>query len=124
MKNKKKIVESGLFRWHDSGDIQSLEHFTNIVEIAKQTPTIIHWLPTKEKGIIAKFKRNNTIPVNLIIRLSGTMINGKAPKSDFTSTVTTDPEKATCRAFENGGECGSCRKCWDFNVKNVVYLTH
>ena len=31
---------SGHFRWHDSGDIQSLQHLINIVQIAKNLPDI------------------------------------------------------------------------------------
>ena len=36
------------FRWHDSGDIQDLKHLAKIFEVAKRTPGIAHWLPTRE----------------------------------------------------------------------------
>lgn len=151
LQNKKQVKESGLFRWHDSGDIQSVDHLVKIAEVASQTPNVMHWLPTKEKGFVAAFKRaGNVVPANLLIRVSGAMIDGPAPKGqEFTSTVTSDDSTATCRAFltektDNGytmvtldelkalpkkhgrdfGHCGDCRKCWDINVKNVSYHTH
>lgn len=124
LKGKKRIQQSGLFRWHDSGDLQSEEHLRKIMAVAEATPEIIHWIPTKEKGLVKRFFRMNSKPANVVIRLSGAMIDGEAPEFTHTSTVTSDPAKATCRAFENNGECGSCRKCWDVNVKNVTYLAH
>ena len=54
MNHQKAVINSGLFRWHDSGDIQSMEHLQKIVDIAIATPNIKHWLPTKE----SKFIRN------------------------------------------------------------------
>lgn len=122
MNHQKQVIKSGLFRWHDSGDIQSMEHLQKIVDIAKSTPNIKHWLPTKESNIIKNFKGD--IPKNLIIRLSGSFIDGKAPIYKNTSTVTTDKDKATCRSFENNGQCKECRKCWDSSIKNVSYLNH
>jgi hypothetical protein len=130
MNNKKRIKDSGLFRWHDSGDLQSIDHLKAIVEVAKLTPHIKHWLPTKEKGIISRFLSENAVPDNLIIRLSGAMIDGPKPKTlgklstINSSTVTTDKAAATCRAFENEGQCGDCRQCWDKSIQNIVYLAH
>jgi hypothetical protein len=116
--------DSKLFRWHDSGDLQSTEHFKKIIEIAKALPNITFWLPTKEKRIIENIT-NGKVPKNLVIRLSGSMIDGKAPITIFnTSTVTTDKDSATCRSFENQGKCGECRKCFDSTIKNVSYLKH
>jgi len=122
LKNKKRIVNSGLFRHHDSGDIQDMDHLKKIVEVAKQTPEIKHWLPTKESSLIKNFK--GKVPKNLIIRLSGSMIDGIPPKYKHTSTVTTNPDKATCRAFETNGQCMGCTKCWDASIKNITYLKH
>ena len=120
--NKKDIVEAGVFRWHDSGDLQSLEHLEKILEVVKATPQVKHWLPTKESKLVKQYKGN--IPDNIVIRLSGAMIDGKAPIYSNTSTVTTNPEKATCRSFENQGQCGDCRKCWNKNILNISYLAH
>ena len=35
------------FRWHDSGDIQSVEHLDLINRIALSTPLVRHWLPVR-----------------------------------------------------------------------------
>lgn len=122
IKTKKKIVSSGLFRWHDSGDIQDSIHLEKILNVAANTPEIKHWLPTKESNLVKNYK--GEIPSNIVIRLSGSMVDGKAPNYKWTSTVTSDPDKATCRAFETGGECSGCTKCYDPEVKNVVYFQH
>ncbi len=126
IRNKKQVKDTKVFRWHDSGDLQSVDHLAKIAEVAAQTSDVMHWLPTKEKGIVAKFKAaGNVIPKNLLVRVSGAMIDGKPPRNaDHTSTVVSDPAKATCRAFENNGECGACRKCWNPEIKNISYHVH
>jgi len=150
IENKKAIKDTKVFRWHDSGDIQSLAHLVRIANIAKRTPDVRHWIPTKEKGIVAKFLRENELPENLIIRLSGAMIDGAAPKNfPHTSTVTTDLDSATCLAYRTEktkdgfsmmaleefkslpkkhgldlGHCGDCRKCWEKDVPSVSYHKH
>ena len=122
MQNQKAVVSSGLFRWHDSGDIQSLNHLNKIVQIAKLTPNVKHWLPTKESNLIQNYKQ--PIPKNLVIRLSGSFIDAKPPKYKNTSTVVSDKDNATCKAFENNGQCLDCVMCWDDSIKNVSYLNH
>ena len=36
------------FRWHDSGDIQDVEHLLKIFEVCKLSPDVKHWMPTRE----------------------------------------------------------------------------
>lgn len=110
------------FRWHDSGDIQSEQHLKNIFEVCKLTPETSHWLPTQEREYL---KDPEAVPANLIIRLSGSKIDGPAPKAwPWTSSVVTSSEARTCPAPEQGNECGSCRACWDREVDNVCYGKH
>jgi len=109
------------FRWHDSGDLQSVEHLKKIFEVCKLTPETGHWLPTRE----AKFLPLNTdsIPKNLIIRLSGHKID--KPAANFwpwTSTVVT--EMKSCPAKEQGNQCQDCRLCWDRSTPNIAYGLH
>ena len=109
------------FRWHDSGDIQSVEHLKKIFEVCNATPETSHWLPTRE----AKFLPLNTdsIPKNLIIRMSSHRIDQAPVKSwPWTSTVSTGD--FTCPASKQGNECGSCRNCWNREVANVSYPKH
>ena len=110
------------FRWHDSGDIQDLKHLAKIFEVAKRTPDIAHWLPTREAWTKAYQDR---APSNLKLIFSMPMVNQEAAGSwNYTSTVVTDPKKATCPAPKQNNECKSCRACWDKKVKNVAYLAH
>ena len=48
----KKTKKIPFFRWHDSGDLQSSEHFQKIIAIAEALPAVNFWLPTKEKKIV------------------------------------------------------------------------
>ncbi len=65
---------SGFHRWHDSGDLQSVEHLEKIIEVCRRTPQIQHWLPTRELAILRACRER--IPANLTIRVSATMIDG------------------------------------------------
>ena len=110
------------FRWHDSGDIQSAWHLKRILEVCKQTPDTKHWLPTREAQLL-QYLDPDIIPTNLIIRLSATKVDGAAGKSwPWTSTVSTTAK--TCPAPNQGGQCKSCRKCWNRSIKNVQYAKH
>ena len=110
------------FRWHDSGDIQSEQHLKNILEVCKLTPETKHWLPTQEREYL---KDPEAVPANLIIRLSGSKIDGPSPKAwPWTSSVVTSSEARTCPAPEQGNSCGSCRACWDKSTPNVAYGKH
>ena len=41
------------FRWHDSGDVQDLDHLNKIFEVCRLTPGKRHWLPTRESWTMA-----------------------------------------------------------------------
>jgi hypothetical protein len=114
------------FRWHDSGDLQGMWHLVNIVEVARLCPNTKFWLPTRENALVSRYL--NTVgefPENLVVRVSGAMIDGYAPiKFVNTSTVVTEAAHATCPAYKQGGVCGSCRSCWDPAVRNVSYPRH
>ena len=110
------------FRWHDAGDIQSLEHLQRIFQVCELTPSVKHWLPTRESVILSNINADD-VPDNLIIRLSASKVDGPAPKSwPWTSTVVTKGK--TCPAAEQNNECRDCRACWDKSVKNVAYGKH
>ena len=122
-------TKSKVFRWHDSGDIQSIDHLQKIVEIAERTSDIQHWLPTREVGIVKQYlKEFGEFPNNLVVRISATMINGLPHKFHrHTSTVSTAKDFDlgwTCPASKQGNKCGTCRACWDSNVENITYPLH
>ena len=117
--NSKKVK---FFRWHDSGDVQNLKHLAKIFEVARRSPDVAHWMPTREAWVKKYIDR---APANLVIRFSATMVNQDAPKSwPHTSTVVTDAAKANCPAPKQDNACKDCRACWDPKVKNVAYLAH
>ena len=117
--NSKKSKE---FRWHDSGDVQDLEHLKKIYEVCKATPDVKHWMPTREAWVKPYLK---DAPSNLVIRFSMPMVDQEAADSwPNTSTVVTDSVKRTCPAPDQNNECGSCRACWNPAIKNIAYGQH
>jgi len=125
------IYRSGdrYFRWHDSGDLQSIEHLRKIVAVCKNLPRVKFWLPTREYQTVEAYRRmGGRIPSNLCIRLSAHLINGKLPLGYGlpVSTVSshknqTIPSTHRCPAARQGNTCGRCRACWDPTVKIVEY---
>ena len=110
------------FRWHDSGDLQSVTHFANILKVCRATPAVSHWLPTREVKLM-KIINPKAVPKNLIIRVSSHMINqGPVKFWPWTSTVKT--EDYSCPSSKQGNKCGSCRQCWDRNVPSISYGKH
>ena len=114
------------FRWHDSGDLQSVHHLKKIVTICQHTPQTTHWLPTKESAIVKQFlKRGGSIPHNLIIRISASMINTThhhhLSNCLGSGVVTTN---ATCPASQQGNQCRDCRKCWNPSIPFITYHKH
>ena len=112
------------FRWHDSGDIQSVDHLKKIFQICDLTPDTNHWLPTQERQFLPL--PGSKIPKNLVIRLSNAK-NDTKPGNAWShwSTVVTKPRPGrVCPAPKQGNECGSCRACWSKDVKEVQYKIH
>jgi len=119
------IAKQPVFRWHDSGDIQSAKHLTNIFEVCKRTPATAHWLPTRESRFISLMDPD-VVPKNLKIVLSDHMNDQQVTPSwwPYTSGVSTDHKAVTCPASSQGNKCLDCRKCWDRNTKRVIYGKH
>jgi hypothetical protein len=127
-------ARGGHFRWFDSGDLQSTAHLDMLLWVARRTPTVSHWLPTRETGIVRP--RIRDLPYNLTVRVSSDVI-GRAPRGTMglpTSTVHPKPgepistgtsrrnDSIECLAYLRGHRCGSCRACWSPKVRNVSYL--
>jgi len=110
------------FRWHDSGDVQDVEHLLKIFEVCRLSPDVKHWMPTREAWTKEYLKQ---CPENLVIRFSMPMVNQPAAESwPQVSTVVTDPSAATCPAPNQDNSCKDCRACWSKDVHNVAYLAH
>jgi hypothetical protein len=119
------------FRWHDSGDIQDVEHLEKICKIAEYLPMVKFWLPTREYSIA--FSYEGIVPNNLTIRFSSHMNNSyKEIANKECASVTISDESmakegtAICHATrkESSHKCEDCRACWDKDVKVVAYLLH
>ena len=118
------------FRFHDSGDLQSVQHLLAIVAIANRLPHVSFWLPTKEKGMLSEFKRGgHDIPANLTIRLSAAMIDSDKVNTSLTGNVSLVQDKVElqgyhCKAPEQQGKCEDCRACWNKDIPVIVYFKH
>ena len=109
-----------VFRWHDSGDVQDLDHLNKIFSVCKLTPGRRHWMPTREAWVKDHLNR---APSNLVIRFSAPMVDQAAPASwPNTSTVVT--AHATCPAPNQDNQCKDCRNCWNSEIKNISYGQH
>ena len=119
------VTGQPVFRWHDSGDLQSVQHLKNIFEVCKRTAGTRHWLPTREARFLSLMDPE-VVPKNLKIVLSDHMNDQVTPPTwwPYTSGVTTDHERVTCPASKQGNKCRDCRKCWDRSVKRVIYGKH
>ena len=109
------------FRWHDSGDLQSAWHLKQIFEVCNRTPETSHWLPTREVKFLPL--NHDSIPKNLIIRMSSHMIDQK-PVTFWPWTSTVSTRDSTCPARLQNNKCRACRACWDRKVANVTYPNH
>ena len=108
-----------VFRWHDSGDVQDLDHLQKIYSVCRLTPGKRHWLPTREAWIKNELDRK---PANLVIRFSPPMMGQRVDTWPNSSMVV--ETGATCPAPNQGGKCGDCRQCWDPAVKVISYGKH
>ena len=135
----KKVKEK--FRWFDSGDLQSEKMLDDICRICRNTPHILHWLPTKEWKMAEKYiMSGNKIPRNLDLRLSALKVDGDPPYALAkrlglnTSTVmspevwekfvATKEKGIRCPSSLNDNKCGTCKACWTDEVVNVGYKGH
>ncbi len=130
------LQELKVFRWFDSGDLASIIMLEKICEIADKNLNIKFWLPTRRDDLLMAIweanngKKFNKRYPNLSIRLSGKDLE-ETPDIKLCellgvnwSVVTENKDKFTCLSSLQEGKCLSCRKCWDLNIKEVVYLKH
>lgn len=143
--------KSGFFRFHDSGDLQSVDHFAMICDIARALPDMRFWIPTREAGIVRAYQTNGgKIPDNLTVRVSAPMVDVtvRALQGCATSAVYSPREYGkgatgrrhalpvvgnvtigatvanACPAPMQDGHCADCRACWDRGTETVAYLRH
>ena len=117
------------FRWHDSGDIQNLQHFENIIAVCRNLPSVKFWLPTREYQTVEAYRRmGGQIPGNLCIRYSAHLVDGPPPlryglpvSIVCSKAAQAPPGTHHCRAATRHNRCGRCRACWNPLVQIVVF---
>ena len=132
------------FRWLDSGDFNKsakangIEFLIRIVEVAKLTPKVKHWIPSKEYPIIKEYlEQYGSFPENVVVRISDYMVdkNKFKPNANYKiSTVISKVENynliktnnsVLCHATIDGShKCGECKKCCSKKYDQIVYLAH
>jgi hypothetical protein len=127
--------DSRVFRWHDSGDLQSVSHLELICSVCEMLPWVSFWIPTREFKIVTSYLTlHGSLPANLNVRQSA-MLVGHLPNPERASEGRTFSGVATpgqdvpstlhsCPARFQDNECGSCRACWDREVPVVIYPLH
>ena len=126
------IGSDSFFRWHDSGDLQGVDHLEKIARVAQLTPNTRHWLPTREYGMVKAFiAKHGALPENLIVRLSAMYPDKpvKVPLSlqgvanvAVSNVHTGKPMGTACNAPNQNGACNDCRLCW--TGETVSYALH
>lgn len=126
------IGKDPFMRWHDSGDLQSVDHLEKIAKVAELTPDTMHWLPTREYAFVKQFiAKHGKLPANLIVRLSAMYPDQpvKIPLSlqgianvTASNVHTKNPIGKPCKAPSQNGECKNCRDCWTNEV--ISYALH
>jgi hypothetical protein len=120
-------------RWLDAGDIPSKEFLTAVCDVARLTPYVKHWIPTREISLLKEWlSEGHTVPSNLCIRVSAPMVDdaplrGMLKLNVVTSTVHTKKGEYVgheCPASKQNNNCGDCRACWDNTISNVSYPLH
>ena len=127
-----------LYRWHDSGDIQSADHLSLIVAVCIATPATRHWLPTKELKLLKQWRAaGGIVPSNLTIRVSGHMVDQTpgttaSPQGSmvYTDVAALPPEAHVCPIYSKpelaAKTCtdAGCNACWQNDVALVAYPKH
>lgn len=95
-------------RWFTAGDLDSVAMLEAIYRVARMTPEIRHWLPTREAKMVKQCRElHGPEPDNLTIRISSTMIDdGPIASHANTSTVHTPVYKG---GVAHGKECEAYR---------------
>ena len=127
MHNKQHIVNTGHFRFFDSGDIQGVEMLNDINTVAWASPHIRFWLPTKEYKLIKDY--DIEVAPNLTIRVSAPMVDASLDGYTHVSTVYQKDKIGiakgyVCPAPKQDNKCGSCRACWNTSISEVSYIAH
>lgn len=130
--NPAKQVGWDQHRWFSGGDCHDYDMFVCIMNVARMTPKIQHWFPTKEKQFVLTYLRQHgSFPPNMCVRLSDPMIDGDQQfvQHGYTRAAVqrhTDMAGYKCPATFNKSQksCDGCTACWDKKIGYVIYKFH
>lgn len=125
-----KRAEKIYFRIHESGDFYSQSYFDKWVDIATAFPGVTFLAYTKSLKFVLNSKK--TRPANLIIRYS---LWDDSPAEDakkgcemfptYTAwEMTAEQVKALGNRYCDCKDCGTCGKCYNTEVKDIVCEIH
>jgi hypothetical protein len=120
------------FRLHDSGDLQGEDYALLWMDVARATPDVRWWIPTRERGLISRLDatRPGWQAPNVTIRVSDVYFDqtrrsvpGDRPASGAHKGEP-QADAYRCPAPDQGNACGDCRACWNPAVPFVTYRAH
>lgn len=136
LKGRSKRDDGRYWRWHDSGDLQSVDHLILLNNIARRNPEVQFWLPTREEGMVREFLgRGLNFEPNLMVRVSVPRVDRKPTKGpaawdDYTYSGVHTSQSALeamgmdeCQAPKQEGKCLDCRACWH-SPRSISYAKH
>ena len=102
-----------------------------MLEVMQRTPWVKHWLPTrmhkfpKFRQVLASMQALK----NVAVRFSSDSIVGDYQRGLHGSVIiptADDVKRGTklCGAYDNNGQCGPCRNCYDKKIKVIAYPAH
>lgn len=125
------LDDSRYFRWFDSGDMYTLELAYKILSVMSKTPQCKHWLPTRMHKFpkFASVLKQMEMKPNVVVRRSSDSIRGEFTPGVHGSTIIPNknfpvPGVHVCTAYNTGGKCSGCRRCWDKETPVVAYVSH
>lgn len=114
------------FRWFDSGDLLDFDMLKRFQIIAKLTPEIRYYLPTKEYALVRKwYDEYGQFHSNFVVRVSSPKV-GQNPLHEFMYTSTVDKPSIgfDCIAHVQDNQCKNCDECWSYAHYNINYRSH
>lgn len=118
--NQIPYINSAICRLESHGDIINETHLENYINIAKKNPHCTFALWTKQYSILLRYFKNHTQPENMIIVVSGLMLNKPINLKPFENlgmavksfTVYDKIEGRTKEINCGGRRCIDCRRCY------------
>jgi hypothetical protein len=118
------------FRFFDSGDVYALPLARKLLAVMRALPNVKFWLPTRMHKFAkfrAVFDEMRALP-NVAVRFSSDSVEGEFVAGLHGSTIAPEhkaPEGAKlCGAYTRGGNCGTCRDCWNPAIPVIAYPAH